>query len=127
MVVLVLTACGTSRPQSVPLDHDFELTPGQSTRVETLTVRMERVANDSRCPIEVQCVWEGDATVVVALRSPPSAATVGELHTSHRFAQAAAYDGYVVRLIDLQPPRSHGVVLGGYRAVLRVSAAGPSR
>ena len=118
IVVLVLSACGAAGaggaavPASVPLGSDFVLTPGQSTRVDVLSVKFDRVAGDSRCPPNAECFWEGDATVLVTLRSPSAAGAGAELHTSQRFARSTRFDGYTVELVGLDRD---------YRATLRVS------
>jgi len=115
IVALVLSACGAAAggpPASVPLGRDFVLTPGQSARVDVLSVKFDRVASDSRCPPNAECFWEGDATVQVTLHSPSAAGTGAELHTSQRFARSTSYDGYTVELVGLDRD---------YRATLRVS------
>jgi len=112
---------------SAPLGQDFDLAPGRSVRVEDLEVRMERVADDSRCPIDIECLWPGDATVVIDLLSV-SGETSHELHTARQFGDQVTRDDYVVRLVDLLPPRRHaGPKRLDYRARLRVSLTWTAR
>ena len=62
------------------------------------------VPQDSRCPIGVQCVWEGDGTVVLAvLTAGTSDTTRIELHTSSKFATQATYKDLNIRLQKLDP------------------------
>jgi hypothetical protein len=73
-----LAACGTSTdleiddrneavlsaPQEVTLQFGAEVAVGGSV----LMVSFARVAEDSRCPVDVTCVWAGNATVEVGIR-----------------------------------------------------------
>jgi hypothetical protein len=95
-----------------------------------LRVRFDTVSQDSRCPIGVQCVWAGDASVEITLEKPPAAAETRTLHTSGRFDREADYAGLVVRLVSLEPNRRDGVTIApeDYRVTLVVDdKAGPHR
>ena len=75
----MFSACGHGlvRPSAapVPLGREFTLEVGQSALVDDsgLRVTLLGVADDSRCPTDVQCVWEGDARVAVAVASTEAA------------------------------------------------------
>src|SRR5204863_3246316 len=79
---------GVSSPSGmgVPLGQEFTLAVGQVASVEGASLRLalRAVRNDSRCPVDVQCVWEGDATVFLDVAGS-SATAAYELHTSGRF------------------------------------------
>lgn len=107
----------------VSLRQEFELAKGRSAAVEDLEVRMEGVIKDERCPIDVECVWPGDATVVVGVRWLPAGAWFTyQLHTAgHQLDRQATQDGYVVELLGLEPSRRSGRPRPrDYRARLRV-------
>src|SRR5688572_21066014 len=83
---LFLAACasagdGVTSPAPA-LNEEFTLSPGQTTSVEGTNVRLtfERVSEDSRCPVDVTCIWEGDAVVVLKVKLEADEATC-ELHT----------------------------------------------
>jgi len=92
LLALVLAACGSSSTSSslpaptttdVSLDQQFTLAPGQTARIpgQGLAIRFDSVAGDSRCPQDVVCVWEGDASVHLTLtRNGASRAVV--VHTA---------------------------------------------
>lgn len=104
--------------RDVALGEEFELAPGESARVsKELTTTFERVAADSRCPVDVVCVWEGDATVVVRVRRSSKEDAALELHTSKGLGSEARYEGYRVRLVELapQPQSSVSIPQGKYR------------
>lgn len=115
---------GPSEPVVAPIGRAFELAPGQEAVVEGLTVTFQRVSGDSRCPIDVVCVWEGDAAVALLLRAAPGAAEPRELHTSGQMGEReTSYSGYTVRLETLQPATraSEPIRAYDYRATLVVA------
>src|SRR5262245_45596774 len=68
----------------VRLDDSFELRPGETATVsgEGLTVAFEGVPADSRCPVDVNCITAGDATVRLRTRKAGHADGEPELHTN---------------------------------------------
>ena len=131
LLVLSAVAClhRPAAPSALPLDQAFVLAPGQTVTVgsERLQVSFDRVAQDSRCPSGVNCIWEGDAVVRVGVALPVRPGAVLELHTSGRFATAASYQGYRVRLESVAPAPAAGapVVPAQYRIGLVVDRSGP--
>lgn len=49
--------------QPLPLDTPFSLQVGQSERVDDLEITLAGISEDSRCPPDVQCVWQGQVGV----------------------------------------------------------------
>jgi hypothetical protein len=127
--LLLLAACasgGVNSPTRPAVNEDFTLRPGQTAEVNGATVRItfERVKDDSRCAVDVTCIWEGDATVVLKVVADSTEAT-REVHTNEggdRSRKAPAGD-YVVTLVRLEPaPRStQPIEADAYRATLRVA------
>jgi hypothetical protein len=117
-------ACGgdSSSGPSAALGQPTELAPGQTAQVGPLRVTFTGVRDDSRCPVDVVCVWEGDAVAKVELSQPTGAVETHELHTSS--PRATTYGGYRVELVRLDPaPRStQPIPPERYRLVVRVSA-----
>lgn len=104
---------GSTTANSVSTDQEFELSAGQSALVgsEPLKVTFLSVAGDSRCPTDVQCVWEGDAVVRVSLSISRQEPTTYELHTNNGFATQATHGAYRVRLAAVAPaPRSGATI-----------------
>jgi len=79
-VPLAAVGCGTPRPVTAEnspvrdtmetpptLDAPFALARGATATVDGLGVTFSAVLEDSRCPVNVTCVWEGRATVNLAL------------------------------------------------------------
>jgi len=121
--LVLLASCGTSPAASRPvgLGEPFTLAPGEAAQVGTgLLVTFQGVDADSRCPVDVTCVWEGDAVVLVSAR--PDAAPRRELHTSGRYASEVEVGDYKVRLVGLAPAPRQGAspAPGDYRVTLVV-------
>src|SRR5262245_18240365 len=133
---LVLLACHHDMSASNPagpsasgstaaIGETLRLKVGESATLDgKVTLRFDRVSDDSRCPIGVTCVWEGDAVVHLTVSVSGDAAAVA-LHSNSSFAQSALHRGYTVRLTELAPmPRENQpVAASAYVASLVVSAS----
>ncbi len=103
----------------------FTLAPGQRAMVRGagLEIRFIEVAADSRCPLDVTCIWEGDAEVTVET-AQGSVERSFVLHTAGAptSSRPAELDGYTLELVGLEPlPRSdEAIPQASYRATLRV-------
>ena len=127
--LLFLAACasgGVTAPTTPAVNEEFTLAPGQTAAVTgtPLQLTFERVRDDSRCPTDVTCIWEGDATVVLKVKDGTDE-TSQDLHTNEggeRSRKAPAGD-YTISLVKLDPaPRStQPIEAGAYRATLRVA------
>lgn len=87
------------------LDREFKLEYGQELTVkgEGLSVKFDALVNESRCPTGVNCVWEGDAQILIGARHAKGEPLKLELHTNQRFAQSGRYQQYVIKLVALDP------------------------
>jgi hypothetical protein len=120
------TAGAAPTPGGCPcLDREFSLTVGAPATIqgEQLEIRVESVGPDSRCPVNVTCVWEGDAQVTIGLSRQAQAPGRLQLHTSQQFATEGTYLNYRVRLTALMPAPRDGnpIESGSYSATLVVS------
>lgn len=73
VLAFAAAACAPARTEvpTVPPNADFEVAKGTVAhlRDSDLLVRFDTVTEDSRCPQDVTCVWEGNATALVTLDS----------------------------------------------------------
>jgi hypothetical protein len=127
--LLLLASCGSpppTAPKATPPDEELTLAPGQSGLAQGGRVRVvfQSVSADSRCPVDVTCVWEGDAVVVITAVIEGGEASRHELHTSGRYPSEAEVGGFRIRLAGLAPvPRSdRPPTAADYRATLLVTA-----
>lgn len=103
MLALGTLVCGVASAQAA-FSTTVKLHLGQQVVLagENLSVGFDSVRDDSRCPPDVQCIWAGDATVLVSLAKPATGPrTVVELHTNPQFPGSADYAGYHVVLRKL--------------------------
>ncbi len=70
-IIALLAGCAGGNVDTIPaaLNATFTLAVGQTGVIagEDLQLRFENVIEDSRCPLDVQCVWEGRASYTVQL------------------------------------------------------------
>lgn len=129
-VALMLSGCqagGITGPEAA-LDEPFGIRVGEEVVLDdgAVTVAFLDVTEDSRCPVDAVCVWQGDArlVLVVTARGVPR---VASLHTAGPPVgpREIVVDGYTVSLLGLEPqPRiGRSIPLTAYAAVLRVSRA----
>lgn len=113
-----------TQPSQLPPGQPFELRPGASAILrDGLKVAFDSVSADSRCPMDVMCVWAGDAVVRVRLAPPVGSHVDRELHTQPDRSEAS-YLAYVIKLVSLAPyPRSdRRIAPNDYVATLTVEA-----
>ena len=72
LVSMLCAGCAgnSTQPSRTPLGQPFELQSGASAILDGgLTIRFDRVASDSRCPLDAICLQfhAGDAVVVVSM------------------------------------------------------------
>jgi hypothetical protein len=99
------------------------LAPGSPARVAStpLTITLERVGEDSRCPEGVNCVWAGDVEVTLRIEGGTARPTVATLHL-HASPRNVAHGEYKVTLVGVAPAPKEGVRTKPeeYRATVRV-------
>lgn len=107
LLLPLLAACAAPPPPpaiqyDAPLGSDFSAALGKPVRMDGISLRFTKVVEDSRCPKNVTCVWQGAATVALT-------ALVGEVPTELTLATAPAEAAskrvgvYRIELLDLAP------------------------
>lgn len=101
------TATQTPRPLQVVVNQPFSLRVGQYAKLAKahMLLTIERVSNDSRCPVDVTCIRAGDATIEVAAQRtgehPQTILLV--VGPGKAGAEAAQLGGYTMTAQDLAP------------------------
>lgn len=103
--------------QEVPIKNGFTL----NNLEEDISLHMQSVNNDSRCPSDVECVWSGDAEVNFIFRTKSTDHPI-TLHTDLTPKDTLIGD-YNITLIKLDPyPVSTSVIpQADYKATIIVS------
>jgi len=107
---LILVSCTDNGVgvYSAVLDQEFTLQLGHSVTVEgeNLLLTFTDVPEDSRCPQDVMCVWEGNGRVAMKIDNPVLGTKVFSLNTTLQ-PKKFPYLQYEVELKGLSPyPRS---------------------
>src|SRR5215212_1805399 len=76
---------------------EFQLAVGQEAQIQgsAITVRFLKVSEDSRCPIDVNCVWAGNAAVRLLVGSGEGTNSVRALNSTLE-PRAVYYGGYMI-------------------------------
>lgn len=129
LALALLGACGRSTPtfdasvQSVGTDTVFVLRPGQEVRAPDSVMRLWflGVRNDSRCPVDVVCVWQGDAETEIGVAFGMGPTVPYVLHTGLE-PRSVELGLYRITLVEVRPtPLSTSRILPEqYRAALRL-------
>jgi hypothetical protein len=133
MGCLLLAACAASPPSRPPvkLGEEFALAMGASVGIDQkgVIVTFEKVIDDSRCPMNARCIWEGNARIALkvseftAARAADTfdmADSTHELNTSTRFNTREKIADFALELRRLEPDRVAGAQTKGYVATLFV-------
>ena len=67
-----------------------------------LTIRFVSVMEDSRCPVDVNCVWEGNAKIKVKVTDRRGRTKMMELNTNGE-PKGDQFGRYAIRLVNLTP------------------------
>jgi hypothetical protein len=114
--------------KKIVLNKNFVLSVGQevSTADGKLKIKFVSVAEDSRCPKGVNCIWAGNARVMLQVGKTNGAPVKLELNTNAREATDGAgggYGQYLIKLVEVAPypVAEQPIKPGSYTVTLNVS------
>jgi hypothetical protein len=123
----VMAADGQARRKIVP-GKNFVLRVGQEvlTVDGKLKIKFLSVPEDSRCPKGVNCIWAGNARIVLQVGKLTGKPVILELDTNPRSTTHTAEGGfglYQIKLIEVAPYPLNGQTIAprSYAATLMVS------
>lgn len=108
-LLLMGMGCGPTPPPPVTfrLDRPFSLKVGQSGEtadVHGLSLHFVKVAADSRCPRNVECITAGQADVVLDLKMDAETKTVTLPFTlPNGTTNVTEFKGYTIRVVGVMP------------------------
>jgi len=123
---VALLAPSLSQAKGVPVGEEFTMRIGDRVKVSgpKIIIDFVDVLSDSRCPVDVVCVWTGNAQIQLQLQSkghPPKSVL---LNTPQPPIQEE-FKHYVVKLVKLDPPKisNHQIDKSDYVVTLIVVPA----
>lgn len=82
----------------------FKVDLGTTVTSDGIKIEFEAVLEDSRCPVDVQCVWAGQARVKVNISSADMPEESLDLIVGKKEKDVlCVVDGYVLKAINLAP------------------------
>ena len=109
VLLLILVPFGSSavRLEQPAHRHEVVLKWGETAKFGDLEIGFVNVQGDSRCPTDVECIWEGDAAIAVSAAVPDVEPVQRVLHTHRGFEVDFIYEGHRIALLRVAPePRS---------------------
>jgi hypothetical protein len=119
--LLLFTQCQKNEPEIVvcfgemmpfALDEPFTLAPDifyqENNSVTPLTLRLDRIVSDSRCPSDADCVWEGRVEVALNLQQDgkfrhDTLSLPGLIDPDFPVRDTAFFQGYKIILLAVNP------------------------
>ena len=88
----------------LPLNKAVELKKGSvlNNTAEGIRISLDSVVNDSRCALDVVCVWEGNAEAYFTCTYGDDTAML-ILNSNPSFKNDTLVYGYLITLLDLKP------------------------
>ena len=101
---MLLFVGGCSTTTAPGFDEAFTLRIGESVEIADtgVSITFADVLADSRCPTDVECVWAGDAAVVIEGRTPATEPLEEVLHT-HLDPKTGRLHSVELFLLQLEP------------------------
>jgi len=104
VMVMAHPAGGVKYPA---LNQNFDLKVGETAAVagSPLKIGFKTVAEDSRCPEDVTCVWAGNAKIILSITNGGRRATTITLNSGLN-PKHLTFQGYDIKLAEVKPPRN---------------------
>lgn len=86
-----------------------------------LTIRFDSVLEDSRCPVDVNCVWAGNAKLQIRVGSYRRPTRIFTINTTTQ-PKTIVYAGYEIKVINLNPKMRTNIRINrnGYTATFEI-------
>ena len=122
ILALLLTACGTSTEPK--LGENFEIRLGTTVEIpdDTTRVQFTDVTADSRCPMNAQCVWAGEAVVLFTVGSDQQVSmTLGA--DASKATVIIGMKQFTLVALKPYPKVNESIAKGDYIATIRFTSA----
>jgi len=105
---MLLGGCGSDEggpdpaSSSLPLGQEYMVGFGETIHVADLSLEFTTLAEESRCPASANCVWQGNARILVTVMRSHAFAVL-ELNSNPQFPVRAVFGNYVIELRAVEP------------------------
>ena len=106
LLAVVLTIAGCAMPTDIDAEFGkvFSLNVNQQAQLpDGNVIRFVMVEEDSRCPQDAACFWEGNAVVLLELIEQGLPPRPIRLNTHEEFGREVTVRGYTISLYNLNP------------------------
>jgi len=112
-----------TKNKEVRMNEEFSLGVNQQVSVNTegLMIEFVTVLEDSRCPVGVDCVWEGNAKIRIKISKSDMGATTIELNTNLEPTNILFQD-YKIHLVRLEPQPKAGTTTIAVLRIMRLDS-----
>lgn len=134
VLALVVSFTGGIVPAGAQIPQEpgkaFDLRVGETVLIGATGWRLgfDTVTADSRCPIGVFCIWEGNARARLFAQFGRDPRQVFELNTHSGFRTRIELGGYSIELLDVAPYPEYGKTIepSDYVVTMLVETASPA-
>lgn len=96
-----------------------------------MNITFKKIVEDSRCPKDVNCVWEGAATAeieVMGLETRPMTLKISTVNQGTKYSKVQQFNGYDISIDQLTPEttseKGMKQLQGSYKIVLKINKGG---
>lgn len=109
-----------------PADTEVELAVGETASLPDAPLRITLlgVPTDSRCPVDVTCVWEGDVEVRLEVEPDDEPAREIAIHSTLE-PREVVVDGFELSLVEVRPEPLSGSSIPPERYRVRIGVHVP--
>jgi len=121
---LTCKAGTTPQERNVPLGREFTIKFGEQVVLagENVRITFAEILNDSRCPPNAVCIWQGNARLRFDFTNSRSAILSAEINTTRLpVTQDLNPTDYDIKIVALNDPRAAATGSHGYVATLIVT------
>lgn len=94
----------SGKTDEFPIPAEIMLRAGEEKKVGNLNIKMLGITEDSRCPIDVKCIWAGKASANVELRS----GEITGMATLDTGSSPYLFEDYLIKFVDVKPEKVAG-------------------
>lgn len=97
---------GGDEPVVTSTNPDITLAVGQTGKFYDLSITLNAIVGDSRCPADVQCIWAGNVTVNITLSSNGETETRDMSSDGVPYGVPYKFGAYEISISNIEPAKT---------------------